>query len=771
MHKSARMRRCLGNVKCFLAFLLSFAAVVGVSSADAPWTQVVAQQCFTCHGSSKQKAGLNLETLLANGQPKAEDRKIWDTVLDWVSDREMPPEDEPQPTEAERQSVIDAISAQLEVFDTTGPTNPGRVTIRRLNRVEYENTIRDLMGVTFKATEAFPRDDVGYGFDNIGDVLSLSPILMEKYLDAAEEIVNKAVLSELPSWPPVTRFEDHVIKHIPKDRDVIRTFQGRYLGFYREGRGEITFEPVTPGTYQLNIRTFQERSGDEPANLRVTLDDALVKDIGIESVRKDPEIVSLTLKLDQPKHRIAVAFTNNQKGGRDRNLFVDYLELSGPEGVPAPPLPETHRRVLPQEPVVGQEEQTMRAALQNFATRAYRRPAKEEEVNGLTKLSMGALGQGLNFHDSLKVGMQAVLVSSQFLFRGEIDPTKPTSDIRDLNAYELASRMSYFLWSSLPDETLLELAESGALVNDEVLVEQAQRMLKDPKAHTLIENFVGQWLQTRNLKTIKPDPQLFPEFDDELRAAMQEETELFFRTIALEDRSLLELLDADYSFVNERLAQHYGLESIKGSGFQRVNFKPEDRRGGILSHAGILTLTSNPDRTSPVVRGKWVLEQLLGTPPPPPPPDVEELEEGAEASESASLRERLEAHRSKPGCAGCHSKMDPIGFALENYDAIGRWRDLDGRFPIDASGELSSGEKITGPEDLRRALSKDEDFLESLCEKMLTYALGRGTEYYDKRTVNSLVDDLEMKQYRFSALITSIVLSDPFRKRQLQTDL
>ena len=399
--------------------------------------------------------------------------------------------------------------------------------------------------------------------------------------------------------------------------------------------------------------------------------------------------------------------------------------------------------------------------------RAYRRPATEAEVDRLTQLFLSVLNDGGAFNESVKIALSAVLASPHFLFRWELDPAKSPEDTRPLTGYEMASRLSYFLWSSMPDDELMRLAAENQLGDPKVLRAQVARMLGDPRSESLVINFIGQWLQLRNMDSVAPDPEIFPEFDEPLRAAMREETERFVLTLVREDRSLLQLLDADYTYLNERLAKHYDIDGVTGDEFRRVRLEPDGRRGGVLAHASILTITSNATRTSPVNRGKWVLEQILGTPPPPPPPDVEELEETKEATETASLRERMEMHRASPDCAGCHAKMDPIGFALENYDAIGRWRDTDGDFPIDPSGKLTGGITVTSPADLRRALAANEKFIETLCENMLTYALGRGTEYYDKCAVDLVIEQLKATDYRFSTLVTAIVLSEPFLKRQL----
>ncbi|MEN9019541.1 MAG: DUF1592 domain-containing protein, partial [Verrucomicrobiales bacterium] len=451
----------------------------------------------------------------------------------------------------------------------------------------------------------------------------------------------------------------------------------------------------------------------------------------------------------------------------DRNLFIDYVEVEGPSNLPRPPLPATHTEIIPRQPQAGEEEALAREVFKTFASRAFRRPATSNEVDRLTALTMSVFEEDdSTFEESVKVGVTAVLASPHFLYRWELDDRQIETEARVLGGHELAARLSYFLWSSMPDEELTEVASKNQLGELPVLRAQIKRMLADAKAKALVSNFTGQWLQTRNLASVHPNPETFPEFDESLRESMQQETELFVQSIVNEDRSVLSLLDADYTFLNERLARHYGIEGIKGDGFQRVALDRSSRRGGILTQASILTITSEETRTSPVVRGKWVLEQILGTPPPPPPPDVELLEESKDALASASLRERLEMHRAHPDCAGCHAKMDPIGFALENYDAIGRWRDTDGIFPIDPSGKIVGGIEVAAPEDLKKALVQKDKFVETLSEKLLTYALGRGTEYYDKRAIDLIVEQLKANDHRFSSLIDAIVTCDPLLKRQ-----
>jgi len=592
---------------------------------------LVAKYCAACHGTADPKGGVAL-TRFKTDADAAKAPEVWEKVGARVSSQQMPPKGLPQPTAAERSRLtawIDAALAQAQC----DLKNPGRVTLRRLNRAEYDNTIRDLLGVTFHAADDFPSDDVGYGFDNIGDVLSMSPLLMEKYLAAAEKIAQAAI-------------------HAP-----------------------------------------------EP-------------------------------------------------------------------GKPASEVPASQKRIFIAQPANPDDMACARKILTTLASRAYRRPATRAEVDRLVHYVQLARKQGDPFERGIQLALEAVLVSPNFLFRVELDPRagRPGS-IRPLNDYELASRLSYFLWCSMPDDNLFALAAKRTLHQPAVLEAQARRMLKDPKAHALVENFADQWLTLRLLGNFRPDRQRFPAFNEALRSDMLQETNLFFENIIREDRSVLDLLDAKYTFLNERLARHYGIEGVTGEQFRKVALtKPE--RGGLLTQASILTVTSNPTRTSPVKRGKWVLEEILGTPPPPPPPNVPELI-GDEQKLTGTLRQKMEQHRKDPMCASCHARMDPLGFGLENYDAIGAWRAKDGDFPVDASGELPDGRKFNGPAGLKSILMAQKDgFVHNLAQQMLTFALGRGMESTDRCAVDTIAKDMRKKGYKFSALVSEIVTSEPFRLRQ-----
>jgi hypothetical protein len=584
---------------------------------------VLNKYCTRCHGGEKPSGGFRLDNV--KDQDTALKRpKTWEKIAEALRAGEMPPPEKPRPTAAELDSVNGWIDVVILKVDCNGPRDPGRVTIRRLNKVEYNNTIRDLLGIDFKPADNFPTDDSGYGFDNIGDVLSLPPLLMEKYLAAAEQIADRT-------------FQDEAAKK-------------RFLN-----------PPVKPKT---------------------------------------------------------------------------------------------------------ENEPKARTALRYFAERAWRRPVTDQELRRINGFVQLATQNGESFDKGLQLAMQAVLVSPHFLFRIEQDQAQgPPSLGVAITQFELATRLSYFLWASTPDHELFTLASEGKLRQPDVLEAQVKRMLQDPKARALSENFAPQWLQIRVLKDFAPDPKMFPSFDEPLRNAMFGETERFFQHIVEEDRSVLELIDSDYTFVNERLAKHYGIEGVKGAEFRKVKL-PDKRRGGVLAMASVLTVTSNPTRTSPVKRGKWIMENILGTPPPPPPPDVPEFEEKP-AVITGTLRQRMEQHRVNPSCATCHQRMDPLGFGFENFDVIGSWRDREGKFAIDASGVLPDGKKFNGPAELRGILKQREgEVCRCLAEKVLTYALGRGIERTDRCTIDDIARNLKKNQYRFSALILDVVKSDAFQMRR-----
>ncbi len=731
------------------------------------------QYCYECHGDEKQKADVDFEKLPANTEI-FKDRDLWELTRDMILEDEMPPSKSEQPSMEDRERIIDLIEKELDRFDCDAISNPGRVTIRRLNRAEYDNTIRDLMGVDFRPSEDFPLDEVGYGFDNIGDVLSLSPILMEKYLNAAESVVTNAILSELPAWPPSSQYQAE--KFSTKQDDIIRA-EGPVMGFYREGSASQKINISQSGDYKISVRAYGQQAGPDHAKLEIQLGDGEKHVIDVDAFIDRPKLYSLQSNLPKGSLELKLAYLNNYNVqdhpvaelNGDRNLFVDFVRVEGPLNVKRPPLPHTHTRIIPGEPEPGSELQYAREILLPFVKKAYRRPPTESELDRLTGLVQYALDQRASFEESIQVAVQAVLTSPYFLFRWELDPVnKEGEGTRALNDYELASRLSYFLWSSMPDDELLSLADEGRLHDPEVLNYQVERMIQDPKSDALVTNFAGQWLQFRSLDTVTPDPVQYPSFTPDLREAMRRESELFFAEIMRTNRSLTDFLDADFTYLNKTLARHYGMDGVEGDEFQRVSLDAASQRGGVLTQGSVLTLTSNPTRTSPVLRGKWILEQILGTPPPPPPPDAPMLEESKEAALSGSLRERMEQHRMKPDCATCHEKMDPIGFAFENFNAVGEWRDLDSGFPIDPAGKLPDGTEFKGPKDLIAELKNRDTFVHSVIEKMLTFALGRGLEYYDQCTTEAIFEEVKENHLKFQSLVKAVVLSKPFQMRNLE---
>ena len=736
----------------------------------------LAKYCNVCHGGDKPKADLNLTTF-KDESAIVKNRKAWTLIKDYIESGEMPPEEKLQPSEAEAAAFMAFITSTLAKVDCTSQNDPGRVTIRRLNRSEYNNTIRDLLGVDFHAADEFPSDDVGYGFDNIGDVLTLPPILMEKYLDAAEKIVEQAIVAGRGSSNgPVKLYE---AEELPS------TAGGSpYNDFARSLASEsaLSVQHTFPrdGEYLLRARVFGQQAGPEQVKMAFVVDGKAVKTVEVAAVESDPKIYEFRAKLRGGARRFGVSFLNdyyNEKdpdpSQRDRNLVVDSLEIQGPIQTVDSPFPESHKKILFKMPTKENRDEVVRELLAKFASRAYRRPITPGELARLVKFVDLAQQNGDNFERGMQVAVEAILVSPQFLFRVELDRSPKTGRRNDpkrpttaslIDEFELASRLSYFLWSSMPDDELLKLALDGKLRADGNLENQVKRMLRDPKARALVENFADQWLQIRNIKTVSPDRGKFPGFDDDLRTAMLTETEMFFGAVIRDDRSVLDLIDSDFTYLNERLAKHYGIPEIKGEQFRRVTLKGNER-GGLLTQASILTVTSNPTRTSPVKRGKWILEQVLGTPPPPPPGDVPELDN--QKTLSGTLRQRMEQHRSNPSCASCHARMDPLGFGFENFDAIGAWREKDGDAAVDASGVLPSGQKFRGPKELKAILkAKDKDFVRCLSEKLLTYALGRGVEYYDVCAVDAIVAGTVKNKYKFSQLVLEIVKSDPFQKRK-----
>ena len=911
---------------------------------------ILKQYCYDCHGDGEHKADLALDDYKTSADVLRA-RKQWELVLHHVHAHEMPPAEEAQPTQAQRDLIATWIEKELYHYDPRFP-DPGRVTIRRLNRAEYNNTVRDLVGVDFQPADDFPADDSGYGFDNIADVLSLPPLLLEKYLSAADKILDQAIVTEpiksrvqhvaanlaqvgfnakgdrgdgwvhlisleeddvaveqtVPAGDYLVRFYAFATKTegalvgqgsekpltftsdpgatrvalmlndafiqdfavttdeahpqvyearvgVPAGKQRFRASVARKRGglenetFMLNGRlgkqqpgivfvkwmeiegplktatrrtpadhlvatgvgvnlpdgtrrldhnGDVatTIDVSRDGDFILRAQAYAQQAGTETTRMEFRLDGAPVKSFDVLAPAtmqplKGQNVFSLSLLVPQPhvyelrtkltagKHTFAAAFVNefadpkNENPNlRARTLFVQNLEVADVSSpVVPPPMPEKLQNLFASAPTPTTKTAVAREWLDHFARRAWRRPPSTEELDRLMALFTLADEHGEKFEAAVKLALKATLVSPHFLFRGELqpEPDNPLS-VHPVNEFALASRLSYFLWSSMPDDELFDLAGRSQLRKN--LPAQVRRMLASPKAHALVENFAGQWLQFRSVKSLAPDKDRFPDFDERLRTAMVKETETFFENIVRENRSVLEFLNADYTFANERLAKFYGLEGVTGEAFQRVSLAATPRRG-VVTQASVLLLTSNPNRTSPVKRGKWVLENLLGTPPPPPPPDIPDLKVAEDGHAlDGTLRHQMEMHRENPACAACHARMDPIGFGLENFDGIGAWRAKDGELPIEPAGKLNSGEAFTNAIELTNILAhqKRDDFVRCLSEKMLTYALGRGLEYYDRTATDKIAARLAKEKFTFSSLILGVVESLPFQNRRGEGD-
>ena len=725
--------------------------------------------CLECHSTKKPEGGIQLDRYKDPGAVEA-DAKTWQHILEMLQSSAMPPDDRPQPSDEQRKFVVTWIEKTIYRLDCEAAPDPGRVTIRRLNRAEYNNTVRDLLGVTFKPAEDFPSDDVGSGFDNQGDVLSLPTLLLEKYLSAAEKIAASAIVAN----------PDSLVKKQRIDRK-LEAVDGEWKngregwGILSRGGVKATFEVPRAGEYTLRAVAGAQNINREPAELELRRDGKALKVFDIYAPRDNQKNYELKVNLPKGKFELSAHFLNDfydekaeDPRRRDRNLYVTALEVRGPLNVSPQDYPESHRQLIVSVPSDSTTlHQAAAANLRPLLQRAFRRKVLEPEVQPYVSLVEQAVRDGEKFEAGMQIAVQAILVSPHFLFRLERD-AKPNdfTQAHDLSQYELATRLSYFLWSSMPDDELFILATKAQLSQEAVLRTQVKRMLQDPRAEALTQNFALQWLNLRMLDGTSPDPKVFTGFDERLKSDMRRETEMFFSTVVKEDRSILDFLRGDFTFVNERLAKHYGIEKIAGDEFRRVSLTGLPRRG-VLSQGSVLTLTSNPERTSPVKRGKWILENILGAPPPDPPPDVPQLDATQKAKPDLSLRQQLELHRQNAVCASCHKTMDALGFGLENFDGVGRWRERDGKDAIDSSGVLPGGDRFNGPSELMNVLvQRKQEFARCFTEKMMVYALGRGLAPYDRCATDKIVKAAEQEQFRISTVVTGIVLSDPFRKRR-----
>ena len=768
--------------------------------SHSPHRTVLNRYCVTCHSQQLLTAGLSLESL--DVEQVGQKAEVWEKVLGRLRFRAMPPVGMPRPDESDYDSFVAYLEGELDRAAETNP-NPGKIAPHRLNRTEYTNAIRDLLALEVDGGSLLPADSSRHGFDNIGDVLTISPMLLERYLSAARKISRLAIGD--PTIPPVS--ETYTVPKYLKQNDRM----SEDLPFGTRGGIAIHHHFPLDGEYVIQIRlqrNFREyvRGLQRARQLDVRLDGEKIKQFSIGGEHKagssfifssaqtgdiEQEIYERTadkglevrFRVQAGPRLVGIAFAKETvmpeglyespltqydfalyKGG---NPAVRTVVINGPYNAQGAEDTPSRREIFVCYPATPEEEEPCaERILSRLARRAYRRPLTDTDVQTLLTFYRSGPGEA-GFEARIGRALRRILVGPEFLFRIESEPENVAADttyrISDL---ELASRLSFFLWSSIPDDELLDLAESGRLKDPAVLEKQVGRMLADSRSRAMVSNFAGQWLFLRNLRSVNPDPDAFPYFDDNLREAFQQETELFFETLMRENGSVLELLDADYKFVNERLARHYQIPNVYGSDFRRVNVKNEARRG-ILGHGSLLTVTSYANRTSPVLRGKWVLENILGAPPPPPPPDIPELKDRDEGGKKLTMRQQMEQHRANPSCMICHARMDPLGFALENFDGIGGWRTTDANVPIDASGVLPDGTSFEGPVGLRKVLlSRSEEFVTNVTKKLLTYALGRGAEYYDAPAIRKIVREAAADDYRWSSLILGVVKSTPFQMRR-----
>jgi hypothetical protein len=730
------------------------------------------QYCVMCHSAKAKTAGIVLEGI--DWADVGSHSATLEKVLRKVRTGEMPPPKLPRPTPAAATAFTTWLETELDRAAAAHP-NPGRPAIHRLNRAEYGNAVRDLLGIHLNTSSLLPVDDSGYGFDNVADVLSVSPALLERYMSVAR-LVSRRAVGELGIKPAEEEYEaprtggrgrpDRVSDALPFDSagglaiehyfplDAEYVIKVKLAGGGNEKEVRI---PVKAGARTLGVTFLRDSSKPEleaPINPRAPMVPG-----GRGGGMTPPPPSKLDLRIDGARLQLFDVAPNAR---------VDKVIVAGPYNATGRGDTPSRRKIFVCRPTTSaDEEPCARTILSTLARRAFRRPVTESDVRPLLAFYRSGRAAG-DFDLGIEKALRALLVSPNFLFRVERDPAdaKPGTVAR-VSDIDLASRLSFFLWSSIPDETLLEIAEKNHLHEPAVLDREVRRMLEDPRSDALTANFAGQWLYLRNLDVAKPDPDAFPEWDESLKESFRKETELFFANIVHEDRSVLELLDAKYTFLNQRLAEHYGVPNVYGSQFRQVALT-DPNRGGILGQGSVLTVTSYPNRTSVVQRGKWILETLLGAPPPPPPPDVPDLKAHGADGRLLTMRQQMEQHRANPVCASCHSRMDPLGFALENYDGVGKWRAKDAGSPIDPSGKLPDGTTFEGPAGLKQILlTRDKDaFVNTVAQKMMIYALGRGLESYDMPAVRTVARDAARSDYRISALIAAVVKSTPFQMRR-----
>jgi len=739
-----------------LAALVGLCPVLGAQDFRRGVQPFLEKYCYDCHGNDKTKADLNLE-LFKDASGFYRDQRLWRQVITQVVAGEMPPpERKTRPTQVEIEALQGQVRGLLKEAVAQAKVDPGKVTVRRLNRTEYNNTIRDLCYIDGNFSTDFPADDTGYGFDNIGDVLTFSPVHLERFIAAGKVVAERAMPTAEPKLD-VLNVDGYNMFPRGRSEDQMRIFNATTL--------TATFDVPRDGEYIFRAHLVgMGNTGDAPATVNLLADG---KPVGAQTLKlktnsRGPEKVDAKVRLTAGKRSLAVTWTNPpaELTSGSRRLGTYRYQLLGPTDTRT-----DLQRKLADFAGAKKGDDRARAMANWFVSRAFRRPATPVEIQRYAKVFTAAETAGGTWEAGAQAMIGTVLASPKFVFRIEQDDQPSAKDAHPVAEFALASRLSYFLWGSMPDEELFGLANQGKLTAN--LAAQTTRLLKDRRAQHLVTGFGLQWLQTRRLALVTPDAKLFPEFDDALRASMVKETELFLAEIVRDDRSIFDIIDADFTYLDRPLAKLYGIYDAptRATGdFVRVTL-PKGERGGVLTQASILTATSNPDRTSPVKRGKWILEQILGTPPPPAPEDVPSLE--GQKQLSGNLRQRLEQHRANPACASCHNRMDALGFAFEKFDAIGRGRTMDEGVAIDTAGKLPDGRAFAGAGQLKTVLKADrEKYVRNLCAKLLTYGLGRGLEFYDEPTLDKMVVSVEKGQHRFSALVMAVVQSEPFRLRR-----
>ncbi|MFT7670027.1 MAG: hypothetical protein ACI8X5_002734 [Planctomycetota bacterium] len=742
--------------------LLLVACMAPVTLAQGPQDSFVSElapllerYCVDCHCAPEPEGGIDLEPFTDTASALG-NAKIWQRVRKVMASGSMPPEDiRSRPKSDEIHALTQWIDEQIARGLLPAKEDPvGHTTIRRLNRSEYRHAILDLLGVDYPTPELLPADGIAHGYDVIGKVLSMPPIVFEKYFEAAEQIASGAVPH---SGEEVYREQQFLPLDFELSDKDFSVGSGNFVRMHTSGSASVRFDIDKSGEYVLHILAGGQQAGPDPTRMDVAIDEERIARIDVTALAQDPKEYELHLRVLSGERKLSLSFVNDyydpdnpDPGQRDRNFFFAWAKLAGPVDEPI---------LSPFQSEFMSGESDAQRVLERFAKLAWRSEVSPKSVRALFDIA----GETAEPAERIRTALTAILASPRFLFRSEPEPEQGS---RVLDSYELATRMAAFLWSSVPDAKLLELASTGELRMPSVVDAQVDLMLRDARSSRLATNFANQWLQLRRLDNVSPNLALYPEFDEELRSAMKSESELFFDAILREDRRVSELLGADFTFVNERLALHYGLVGVYGSAMRRVALPKQmsAQRCGILGQAAVLTATSNPTRTSPVLRGKWILESLFATPPAPPPPGVGSLDESHEITRATSIRERLEQHRTERACASCHAPMDGFGFALENFGPTGAWRERDGGFAIDATAEMPGNVKFEGPAGLRDRLLSDQDFLRGFLRHLATYALGRGLVERDEAALLQIMSQLPYDP-TVRQVIHSVVNMEAFRKR------